>query len=98
MGEKDTIKGEGTQTNTVTIQTFIGMGTSHELTNYFEFAYNRVVHRTTKLFPFEAVYGFNPLTLVVLLSLPSSFDFVHKEGVAKSDFIKKMHERVKSQI
>ena len=33
-----------------------------------------------------------------LLPLPTSFDFIHKEGVAKSDFVKKMHERIKRQI
>jgi len=65
---------------------------------HIEFAYNRVVHRTTKISPFEVVYGFNPLTPMDLLSLPTSFDFIHKEGVAKSDFVKKMHEKIKSQI
>jgi len=38
------------------------------------------------------------LSLVDLLPLSTSFDFVHKEGVAKYDFTKKMHERVKSDI
>jgi len=33
-----------------------------------------------------------------LLPLPTSFDFIHKEGVAKSDFVKKMHEKIKTQI
>ena len=65
---------------------------------HIEFAYNRVVHRTTKISPCEAVYGFNPLTPMDLLPLPTSFDFIHKEGVAKSDFVKKMHEKIKSQI
>jgi len=64
---------------------------------HIEFTYNRVVHRTTKISPFEAVYGFNPLTPMDLLPLPTSFDFNHKEGVAKSDFVKKMHERIKKQ-
>jgi len=58
---------------------------------HIEFAYNRVVH-------IEAVYGFNPLTPTDLLPLPTSFDLIHKEGVAKSDFVKKMHERIKRQI
>jgi len=58
------------------------------------FVYNRVVHRTTKISPFEVVYGFNPLTPMDLLPLPTSFDFIHKEGVAKSDFVKKMHEKI----
>jgi len=30
--------------------------------HHIEFAYNRVVHNTTKLSSFEVVYGFNPLT------------------------------------
>jgi len=33
-----------------------------------------------------------------LIPLPISFDFIHKEGMAKSDFVKKMHEKIKSQI
>jgi len=65
---------------------------------HIEFAYNRVVQSTTKLSPFEVVYGFNLLTPLELLPLPSSFDFVHKEGVSKSQFIKDFHEKVKSQI
>ena len=65
---------------------------------YIEFAYNRVVHSTTKLSPFELVYGFNPLKPLDLLPLPTSFDFVHKEGVSKSKFIKDFHEKVKHQI
>jgi len=51
-----------------------------------------------KLSPFEVVYGFNPLTPMDLLRFLTTFDFVHKEGVAKSDFIKKIHESVRSQI
>ena len=65
---------------------------------HIEFAYNRVVHSTTKLPPFEVVYGFNPFTPLDLLPLPIAFDFVHKEGVSKSKFIKDLHEKVKGQI
>jgi len=64
---------------------------------HIEFSYNKVVHSTSKLSPFEVVYGFNPLTPLDLLPLPSSFDFVHKLGVSKSKFIKDFHEKVKSQ-
>jgi len=70
----------------------------NECLSHIEFAYNIVVHRTTKISPFEAIYGFNPLILMDLLPLPTSFDFIHKEGVAKYDFVKKMHEKIKSQI
>ena len=51
-----------------------------------------MVHRTTKISPFETIYDFNPLTPSDLLPLPTSFDFVHKEETAKFKFIKKFHE------
>jgi len=65
---------------------------------HIEFAYNRVVHKTTQLSPFEVVYGFNPLTPKDLIPLPNSIDFIHKEGASKVDFVKKLHEKVKIQI
>nr|KYP47298.1 Transposon Ty3-I Gag-Pol polyprotein [Cajanus cajan] len=42
---------------------------------HIEFAYNRVVHKTTKISPFEVVYGFNPLTPLDLIPLPDSSHF-----------------------
>jgi len=65
---------------------------------HIEFAYNRVVHKTTNISPFEVVYGFNPLTPLDLLPLPNPQDFVHKEGVTKAEFVKKIHERIKNKI
>ena len=47
---------------------------------HIEFAYNRTVHSTTSCSPFEVVYGFNPLTLPDLLSMPHILVFQHKEG------------------
>ena len=38
---------------------------------HIEFAYNRVVHKTTNISPFEVVYGFNLLTPLDLLPLPN---------------------------
>jgi len=32
------------------------------------------------------------------LPLPNPQEFVHKEGVTKAEFVKKMHERIKEQI
>jgi len=65
---------------------------------HIEFTYNKVVHKTTNISPFETVYGFNPLTPLDLLPLPNPQEFVHKEGITKAKFVKKMHERIKAQI
>jgi len=64
---------------------------------HIEFAYN-IVHKTTNASHFEVVYGFNPLTPLDLLPLPNPRDFVHKEGAIKTEFVKKMYEKVKTQI
>ena len=48
--------------------------------------------------PFEIVYGFNPLTPLDLLSLPDISQFKDKSGQVKANYVKKMHEKVKSQI
>jgi len=69
-----------------------------EYLSHIEFAYNRVVHKATNISPFEAVYIFNPRTPLDLLPLPNPQEFVHKEGVTKAKFVKKMHERIKDQI
>jgi hypothetical protein len=37
---------------------------------HIEFAYNRFVHSTTKLSPFQIVYSFNPHAPIDLLPLP----------------------------
>ncbi|KAA3487694.1 Transposon Ty3-I Gag-Pol polyprotein [Gossypium australe] len=39
---------------------------------HIELAYNRLVHSATKHSPFEVVYGFNPLTPLDLIPLPSN--------------------------
>jgi len=65
---------------------------------HVEFAYNRVVHSTTKMSPFEVVYGFNPLTPLDLLPMPNNSFLKHKDGKDKVEFVKKMHEQVKLQI
>jgi len=60
-----------------------------------EFAYNK---GTTRNSPFEVVYGFNPLTPLDLIPLPLDTSFIHKEGVSRLEFVKKLHERVRNQI
>jgi hypothetical protein len=39
---------------------------------HVEFAYNRSLHSTTKMCPFEIVFGFLPRAPIDLMSLPSS--------------------------
>jgi len=51
---------------------------------YIEFAYNRVVHKTTNISPFKVVYDFNPHTPLDLLSFPNPHEFVHNEGETKA--------------
>ena len=60
--------------------------------------FNRVAHITTNISPFEIVCGLNPLSPFDLLPFPNPQEFVPKEGITKSDFVKKMHERIKEQI
>jgi len=57
-----------------------------------------MVHKTTKISPFEVVYGFNLLTPLDLIPLSNPSDFIHKEGVSRFEFVKKIHEKVKCQI
>ncbi|XP_052483420.1 uncharacterized protein LOC128038888, partial [Gossypium raimondii] len=54
-------------------------------------------HFATKFSPFEIVYGFNPLTPLDLLPLPSN-QLVHVDGKRKADFVKQLHQRVRDNI
>lgn len=64
---------------------------------FVEFSYNRSVHSTTGYSIFEIVYGFNPLTLLNLLSLPI-IERVSMDGMKKAEFVRKFHERVRSNF
>ena len=37
---------------------------------HVEFTYNHSIHRATKFFPFQIVYGFSPLSPLYMISLP----------------------------
>src|SRR6266540_3342538 len=64
---------------------------------HIEFAYNRSVHSTIKVSPFQVVYGFNPRASIDLLPLPPS-DTINLDASRRSEFILKMHETTKLNI
>jgi len=69
-----------------------------ELLPHIEFAYIRVVHSTTSHSPFEVVYGFNPLTPLNLLPLPTHEAWTCQDGEAKAKYIQDLHSQVKETI
>ena len=62
-----------------------------------EFAYNRAVHSTTNMCPFEVVYGFKPLALIDLLPLPLQ-ERSNMEASKHASYVKKIHEKTKEAI
>jgi hypothetical protein len=64
---------------------------------HVEFAYNRAVHSTTQLCPFEVVYGFKPITPLDLLPLPLQ-ERVNMEASKRADFVEKIHEKTREAI
>lgn len=64
---------------------------------HVEFAYNHSVHSTTKMCPFQIVYGFIPRAPIDLLSLPSS-NKVNFDDKERAELILKMHEITKANI
>ncbi|KAK1667947.1 hypothetical protein QYE76_056106 [Lolium multiflorum] len=64
---------------------------------HVEFAYNRAVHSTTELCPFEVVYAFKPITPLDLLPLPIH-ERVNMEASKRADFVHKIHVKTKELI
>jgi hypothetical protein len=64
---------------------------------HIEFAYNRSVHSTMKVSPFQVVYDFNPRAPIDLLPLPPSKTTCF-DASQRSDFILKMHETTRLNI
>ena len=69
-----------------------------ELLPHIEFAYNRVVYSTTSPSPFEVVYGFNPLTPLDLLPLPTHEAWTCQDDEIKAKYIQDLHSQVKETI
>ena len=61
---------------------------------HVEFAYNRAEHSTTKVSPFQVVYGFNPRAPIDLLPLPTT-ERIHSDARECANFIRKLHETTK---
>ena len=68
-----------------------------ECSPHVEFAYNRAVHSTTKVSPFQVVYGFNPCAPIDLLSLPQSIQ-LNSDATSRAEWILKLHELTKTNI
>jgi hypothetical protein len=64
---------------------------------HIEFAYNRSVHSTMKVSPFQVVYGLNPRAPIDLLPLPPS-KMTCFDASQQSEFILKMHKTTKLNI
>ncbi|KAK1561379.1 hypothetical protein QYE76_048204, partial [Lolium multiflorum] len=64
---------------------------------HIEFAYNRSLHSTTKMCPFEIVYGFVPRAPIDLLPLPSSVQN-DLDATQRAELILKLHETTKDNI
>jgi len=64
---------------------------------YVEFAYNRTPVRATGCSPFEALYGINLLTPIVLIPLPTDCR-VSFEAEQRAKEMKRLHEQIRAYI
>jgi hypothetical protein len=64
---------------------------------HIEFAYNRVVHSTTKLCLFEVVYGFKATTPIDLLPLPPP-ERVNLDADKRAEYIKKIMRQLRTLV
>ncbi len=60
--------------------------TWEECLPHVEFSYNRSIHGSTGCSPFEVVYGFNPLTPLDLMPIPTNVK-LDMDGKSKADFV-----------
>ena len=62
-----------------------------------EFAYNRSLHSTTKMCPFEIIYVLLPRAPIDLMPLPSS-EKVNFDAKQHAELMLKLHETTKGNI
>ncbi|RDX95681.1 hypothetical protein CR513_21760, partial [Mucuna pruriens] len=65
---------------------------------FLKFAYNNKFNTTTSYFPFELVYGFNPLSPLDLLPLPNISSMLNYDYLSKTHFVKDFHAKAHSHI
>ena len=64
---------------------------------HIEFSYNRSLHSTTKMCPFEIVYGLLPRAPIDLMPLPSS-EKLNFDAKQRAELMLKLHETTKENI
>ena len=64
---------------------------------HIEFAYNRSMHSTTKMCPFEIVYGLLPRAPIDLMPLPTS-EKLNFDAKQRAELMLKLHETTKQNI
>ena len=64
---------------------------------HVEFAYNRALHSSTSMSPFQCVYGLNPLTPFDLIPLPMK-ERVEFNAGKQVEYIKEIHERTRLKL
>lgn len=64
---------------------------------HIEFAYNRSLHSTTKMCPFQIVYGFLPRAPIDLMPLPFS-EKTNFDATKRAELMLKLHETTKENI
>jgi hypothetical protein len=64
---------------------------------HVEFAYNRSLHSTTKMCPFQSVYGLLPRAPIDLMPLPSS-EKLNFDATRRVELMLKLHETTKENI
>jgi hypothetical protein len=64
---------------------------------HVEFAYNRSMHSTTKMCPFEIVYGLMPRAPIDLMPLPTS-EKLNFDAKQRAELMLKLHEITKQNI
>jgi hypothetical protein len=64
---------------------------------HVEFAYNHSMHSTTKMCPFEIVYGLVPRAPIDLMSLPTS-EKLNFNAKQRAELMLKLYETIKENI